>query len=141
MDSRMFDPVSGQVFSPPRTDVPRVREPFAAAPYQPTDSPIDDYVSFSGPVSIGDVHDINDDPTRPASTADLGDLFPTIDQGIESIDGIGEGPSGIIPSLAPPHDDYLPVAIELPPTSAINEKVPPWHNPPKPRTTPTSQRG
>jgi hypothetical protein len=49
-------------------------------------------------------------PTRPASTADVGDLFPSAAQGIEDIDNIGHGASGsIIPKLVPSHDDLPPL--------------------------------
>jgi hypothetical protein len=141
---RTYDPASGQrMFWPQPGDAPRIGEPFMAAPYQPTDSPIDPYVGFSGPVSIGDIHDptASSAPTvSPPSDAPIGDLggddYP-VDQGIESIDGIGEGPSGIRPLLTLPSDDDLPT--DLPPTSPISGQVP-LQDPPVAYTTPFVQR-
>lgn len=143
MDQRMFDPASGQVI-PQSTDAPRVREPLTSAPYQPDDRDPDPYVGFSGPTSVLGVYDPRDSSrpgVDPDSDADIGGLshgdhVPKGDQGIELVDGVGEGPSGIISELVPMHDD-LP-GTELPATSPINEQVPPWQDPPKPQTTSTT---
>jgi hypothetical protein len=49
------------------------------------------------PVSVGDVHDFHDDPTRPSPTVDIGGLggdnHPRIDQGIQDV--IEPGSSGL----------------------------------------------
>jgi hypothetical protein len=104
------------------------REPFTSAPYTPQREPID-----HGP-SIGDIHSVNDDPTRPASTVDIGDLGT----GQDATPLLPEGPSGITPLLELPDPSDLPKPPS--PTSAIAPE-PPWQNPPNPRpyTTTTYQ--
>jgi hypothetical protein len=60
----------------------------------PHDAPyerIDHHIDAVGKVSIGDIHNISDDPTRPASDADIGGLF-----------GGGHGASGTRVDLTPP---------------------------------------
>jgi hypothetical protein len=102
--SRMYDPSSGR-----EVTSRDVRQPFTAATYQPSDHGIDDPdVAHSGPVSVLDVHDPRATPAPtvdPAASADIGGLgkgdYP-FDDGIESIDNIGEGTSGTRPDLALP---------------------------------------
>jgi hypothetical protein len=133
MMCRLFDPVSGREVSQ------RLRKPFTDTPYQGSElSPDPDpSVAAGGDVSLGDIHSplASTAPTvDPPSDADLGGLGT--DDG-DSIGDIGQGPSGIIPSLTDPAYDLPTPTTELP-TSAI-AGTPPWHTPPKPYTTPTTQ--
>ncbi len=112
----------------PATASPAVAEPLENLPhprivYQPGT------VSDPPELSVGDIHNPKASPSptvSPSSNANIGALgsgFPTVDQGIQDIDGVGHHASGIRPSLAPYHED-LP-ATELP-TSAINQDEIPW---------------
>ncbi len=112
-------------------------------------------VSDPPQLDLGDLHSPLASPAvniDAPSTADVGGLAGPV-QGIQSVDGIGEGPSGIRVDLSTPD---IPLPIRLPgladapppptstlgPTSAVNEQVPPWHDQgpshtPAPQTSPT----
>jgi hypothetical protein len=77
---------------------------------------------------------------RPPTSADLDGGFRPPDDGNADIDNIGHGASGVRPDLTLPAYDDLPPTTELPATSAINQVVPPWQNPPVAYTTTFTQQ-